>query len=367
MFQRFDPSSTGPDITPWSEWEYFLNFNDTSRLKKVFPPLLAYYQWYAENRTWQDGTYFSTGWGCGMDNQPRLPQGVNREWAHGHLSWIDISLQEVFAGKILLKMANELHYSKEAKQLKKQIDQLTSVINSSMWDNQQAFYFDKNRSGKMTGVKSIAAYWALLAKTTPAKHLDAFVAHLENPKEFNRKHRVPTLSADYPDFDPNGGYWRGSVWAPTNYMVLRGLTANGYDSLAFQIAKNHVDNVVAVFQKQGTFFENYAPDKIQGNDRKNFVGWTGLAPISVLLEYLLGIRGDVPKNQLILDINLKDEYQIKNYPFGNKGILNIKVNKRKSITQKPRITLISNTTFTAILKWNGKQQEFKIKKGKNRI
>ncbi|WP_414632104.1 hypothetical protein, partial [Acetomicrobium sp. UBA5826] len=32
---------------------------------------------------------------------------------------------------------------------------------------------------------------------------------------------VPSLSADDLQYNPNGDYWRGSVWPPTNYMILR--------------------------------------------------------------------------------------------------------------------------------------------------
>ena len=31
-FSRHDPSATGPEVLPWSEWEYFLNFGDRERL-----------------------------------------------------------------------------------------------------------------------------------------------------------------------------------------------------------------------------------------------------------------------------------------------------------------------------------------------
>jgi len=74
-FLRHNPSATGPDVMAWCEWEYFLNFGDRDRLEKVFPPLMAYHRWMAENHTWPDGTYFSTGWGCGMDNMPRQIHG----------------------------------------------------------------------------------------------------------------------------------------------------------------------------------------------------------------------------------------------------------------------------------------------------
>jgi hypothetical protein len=43
-------------------------------------------------------------------------------------------------------------------------------------------------------------------------------------------------------------------------MVLRGLTEVGRDALAHDIARNHLDNVVTVFEKTGTVHENYAPE-----------------------------------------------------------------------------------------------------------
>ena len=68
IFPRHDPSSTGPEVLAWCEWDYFLNFGDKERLSRVYPCLVAYHQWMQEHFTWRDGTYFSSGYGCGMDN-----------------------------------------------------------------------------------------------------------------------------------------------------------------------------------------------------------------------------------------------------------------------------------------------------------
>ena len=103
-FEKYDITSTGPNIMPWAEWEYFVNVRDTIRLKRVFPPLLAYYQWYRMHKSWPDGSYYSNGWGSGIDNQPRIPQGkqYDNRFSHGFMSWIDITLQQIFVGKILI-------------------------------------------------------------------------------------------------------------------------------------------------------------------------------------------------------------------------------------------------------------------------
>ena len=55
QFARDDPASTGPNILPWSEWEYFNSTGDLERLGKVFDPLCAYHRWLQLNRSWPDG------------------------------------------------------------------------------------------------------------------------------------------------------------------------------------------------------------------------------------------------------------------------------------------------------------------------
>lgn len=360
FFERFDVSSTGPNLFPWTEWEYFLNFNDKERLTKVFSPLLAYYQWFNTYRSWPDGTYFSSGWGCGMDNQPRLPAGFSPEWSHGKMSWIDISLQQVLAAKLLVNMAEILGRDAEVIRLRKEIESLTALINKDMWNPQTSFYYDRFEDGSLSEVKSIASYWALIAGVVPPEKVKSFVAHLENPGEFARQHRVATLSADHPDFNPDGGYWRGSIWAPTNYMVLRGLTKYGLDSLACEIAMNHLQQVAQVYSSTGTLFENYAPDKVQGNDRKDFVGWTGIVPISVLFEYVFGLRPDVPAHKLIIDVRLLDEYAVTNYPYGQKGKLDIKVGKRQKLTDVPKIQIVSDMDLEIHMKWQSGSKIVKV-------
>ena len=110
QWSRDDPSSTGPNIMPWSEWEYYLLTDDKERLARVFDPLCAYHRWLQLNRSWPDGSYWANGLSCGMDNQPRVEPGYN--WLHSHsfMSWIDICSQQYLSANILIQMAKELGY-----------------------------------------------------------------------------------------------------------------------------------------------------------------------------------------------------------------------------------------------------------------
>ena len=215
-FLRHDPSSTGPNILARSEWEYYCQTGDADRLEKIFDPLLAYHMWLKEHRTWRDGTYRSTGRGCGMDNQPRLEKEYNVSFSHGHMVWVDICIRQVLSGKILIRMVDIIGRADDEhlRILKDEVKNLTSVINEKLWCENDAFYYDLWKNGALNKVKSIGAYRALLADIIPKERLKRLIAHLDDPTEFNRPCRVPTLSADHPLYSEKGKYWRGSVWLP---------------------------------------------------------------------------------------------------------------------------------------------------------
>ena len=355
VFERFDAASTGPNILPWVEWEYYLVFGDRERLKRVFPVLVAYHRWLRAHRTWPDGSYWLSGFASGMDNQPRQPEGYHTHFSHGHMSWIDACAQQVLSAKMLIKVSEVIERWQETADLRKEVETLSSYINEKMWDENTGYYYDRWADGSLSGVKTVGAYWTLLAGVVPKERVYRFVMHLENEQEFKRPHRVPSLSFDHPKYNSFGDYWVGSVWAPTNYMLFKGLQKYGYSQLAYDIALNHVENVAEVFKKTGTLWENYAPERIeQGNAAKpDFVGWSGLPPIAVLFEYVFGLRADVHKSKLLWDIRLLDEHGIDNYPFGNKGNLKLWCGKRLSGGERPEVTAESDFPLDIELRWDG--------------
>jgi len=361
-FERYDPVSTGPNVIPWSEWEYFQNFGDIDRLHRIFPVLCSYYQWLKLNRTWPDGSYWSSGWGTGMDNQPRVESKYNMIYSHGHMVWLDACLQQIFAAKILLQMGLVLERWQEIEEIEDEIEFLTEFANKNLWDSRTNYYYDRYAGGNLSDVKSIGAYWALISGIVPDDSIDAFVKNLENPGDFNRPHRIPSLSHSDPAYRKNGRYWQGGVWTPTNYMVLRGLDKAGKTDLAHDIALNHLGNVVEIFQKTGTLWEYYAPESAEPGfmARPDFVGWGGIPPVAVLFENIFGLKANVPDNILVWDIKLPDEHGVEKYPFGKEGILTLKCHKRDSLKEKPVIEIHSNVPLKLVVNWNGESENIDI-------
>src|SRR4029079_12605401 len=221
---------------------------------------------------------------------------------------------------------------------------------------------DRFDDGSSNHVKSIGAYWALLAGAVPPARLGPFLAHLADPRAFKRPHRVPTLSADHPAYDPRGGYWKGGVWAPTTYMVLRGLTEVGAHALAHEIGRHHLDNVVAVFEKTGTIHENYAPESATPGtpSKPDFVGWTGLPPIAVLLEYVFGLRPDAAARRLLWDVRLTDAHGVKRYPLGADVSIDLACAARRAPTDPPRIEAHASAPVALEIRWAGGSRVLKI-------
>lgn len=356
-FTKHDVSSTGPNILGWSEWEYYLNFSDKKRLERVFYPLAAYHRWLKKHRTWRDGTYFSSGWGCGMDNLPRLEPQYHRCFEHGHMVWLDACMQMLLSCKVLINMATELGLNEFIVEFEEERRRLESVINDTLWDEKDGFYYDRYRDGRLNGVRHAGAFWALIAKCATPERAERMIERLVDENEFNTPFPIPALTKSHPDFQADGGYWRGGVWSPTNYMILKGLDNYGKSSLAHSIAKKHLDAVVEVFERENTLFENYAPEKFDGKYRegnpakRDFVGWAGLSPIAVLFEYVFGIKPFASENKIVWNVELLERHGIERYPFGTDSELSLICEARTTKDDEPTIIAKSNLPVTLEIIW----------------
>ncbi len=368
-FHRYDPVSTGPNIIPWSELEYYNQFGDSERINMIFPALAAYSRWLRLNRTWRDGSYWSSGWGTGMDNQPRVPKGYSMIYSHGHMVWLDACLQQLMVDKILLKFGFILERWQEIEDIEDEISVLENYIREKLWDDESGFLYDRFADGSLSDLKSIGAYWALLADVLDKDQLNKLVAHLSDTNTFKRKYPVPSLSADHEKYQEDGRYWQGGIWAPANYMLIKGLQKNNYNDLAFDIAKRHHGQILEVYKDTGTFWEYYAPESAKPGlmARPDFVGWTGLVPIAVLIESIFGIQPDFINKTIHWQVNLTEEHGINKYPYGEDGSILFKCAQRDSLTSKPVIEVTSNVAFKLKVSWSGGNKEVEIQKGTTKI
>ncbi len=345
LFQPLDPRSTGPNILAWAEWDYYQHSRDQSRLRAVFPVLIAYHRWWLDWRTHPDGGYWTSGWGSGMDNQMRVP---NSEYHHRHFTWVDAMMQQSLSCQALLDIAREIGRDEFNAELSSEFERIKLYVNDKLWDEKQGFYYDHSSKGRLSKTKSIGAFWGLLSEVVPPDRAERLITHLSDENSFNRFHPIPTQAYDSEGYNPYGGYWLGGVWSPTNYMVLRGLTQRGHHALAHRIAMQHVEQVARIYLETGSLYENYSPEYSQPGipAHKDFVGWTGLSAITIPIEYLVGIRTNQDDLSLTWDIRLTERHGVIRYPHDTSNTVDLLCKARTYTDQSPEITIRTQQSIT---------------------
>jgi len=309
------PISFAPPLLAWAELEVHRTGLYPERLRRVYDPLRRHHEFCCNHYRRDDGLFFSDPYGCGMDNLPRWPgttpdpegglrlepehinasrefadwlcQDVRFSW-NQQCGWIDTSAQMAFNAHNLAEIATLLGKHDDARAWRQQHDEIAANINRLCWSEEEGFYFD------VTAEKQIrrfhcGAWWMLLAEAVPQERLDRFLTHLCDPAKFGRPIPVPSLAADEPEFQANGGYWLGPVWAPVVYMVLKGLQANNRTGLARELAQRYYNGIYRLFEQTGTIWENVSPEQGEtppGQSQPDFCGWSALGPITIYREFI---------------------------------------------------------------------------------
>lgn len=350
--------SINPPLFSWAEWEHYNITGDAARFTKLIKSdkdgsektllnrLIDYYYWIKINRRRPDGSYWTSGGGSGLDNTPNTG-----------MFWVCLTSQQAQNAYYIAKIAEVTGDTSIKTTFTREHQQIKEHLNNQLWDKRDNFYHNLEDGRIVLDVKSAVAFWTMLARVADKEQAQALVAHLKNPKEFWRPHLVPSLSADDAKYDPTGRYWKGGVWAPTNYMIAAGLREYGYDDVARQIAMNHIENMHKVYLKTGTIHEAYSPEYEQpatGKDgkkavRTDFVGWSGLGPIAMLIEDVIGIRVNAPKDSIVWNLALTEEHGIRSLRFGD-NILSLIAAARTDEKQPAQITVKTSSEFDLIVR-----------------
>jgi glycogen debranching enzyme len=246
-----------------------------------------------------------------------------------------------------------------------------------MWNEEDGLYYDLDDEGKQIKWKTIASFWPMVAGVSNKQQSEKLLDNLKDSKSFWRTIPFPSLGADQQFYKPDGQYWLGSVWAPTNVMVIKGLDkfSKGYENsykfgeFAILATEVYLDAIYKVYERTGTIWENYSPESYSRGvwSRPDFVGWSGCGPIQLLIENILGFVSNGSENKLGWNINRIDKHGIENLRFGNVTATLI-CERRNEINAECKIIVTSNKPFElTVIKNFTKEKVFQIKEGKNNL
>ena len=367
-----------PPLFAWVEWEYYLFSGDSSRFERIYPVLSEYYRWLKKNRTRESGLYWFEDTGSsGMDNSPRSAF-PSASLNGSDVCWVDLISQQALSAFYLAKIFSFLKIDSEWEYFIKEYEGLCKLINRHHWSERQRFYYDvfdginHSQKHKFLNTRTAAAFWPVLCGASSDSQINGLTEHLLNPDEFWTPHPVPTLSRDDSNYDPKGNYWCGGVWAPINYMVAAGLKRSNRFAIAKELTAKHLSCMVEV-KRNITFdsiWECYSPEypepatKNEKGEivRNNFVGWSGLGPIAMLIENILGFSFNAPDNTISWMIDSSCVHGLQNFYFNGK-LISLLCEKANPSGQR-KIIIETNGAFILSLN-SSKQCDTTIQPGKH--
>ena len=273
------PVSINPPLLAFAELELYSQSKDRERLRHAYPYLKRFFDFLVRTYRRDDGLFFSDALGSGMDNIPRYPDGwqddhagvplhnlypevfaysgLSAEWNRQGRS-VDFSAQMALFADNLGTIAGLIGQTADAPAYAQAHAEIGRAVNLHCWNEVDGFYYDLGYGAQIRR-KHIGMFWVMLAGIVPPPRLRRMLGHLTDPAQFWRKIPVATWPADQAGFSPAGSYWMGSVWAPTNYMVIRGLERCGQRSLATRLARRYYWSVAQVFKSTGNLLGELRP------------------------------------------------------------------------------------------------------------
>jgi neutral trehalase len=297
VLTKENPEGVGPPLFAWAEYNMYHKMGNKKRIKEVIPILEKYYHWLESTFKQDNGLYSVPLSATMMVNSPRK----------GTRYPVDFNVQQAINALYMSELGDILNDKEISFRYKRHYFSLKTRINNQMWNEDEGLYFDLDKNEEQVTVKTIASFWPLLAEIPNEARFDKMVAHLKNPDTFGIENPFPTLAADEKEFSDKGLGFRGSVYPPFTFMVIKGLEKYGAYELARECAIRHLyymlDTLHPEGRDKGTVWEAYAPRKdgpAQWPGKKDyprplFVPYTALSSISLMIENVLGLFVSLPR------------------------------------------------------------------------
>jgi len=257
-----------PPVFAWAAWRIYEMRQDRQFLADVYPGLQRQYDyWWQHNLV--DEAFFTGGF-LGMDNLPRSPGQPQADAT----AWMALFARD------MARIASELRDTSSAERYWLDRGRIQEGINSWLWDEETAFYYDINANGRPLLHKSYTGLIPLIAGVVPPERIPAVLGALRDEEQFLSPAGIRSMSAQSALYLPGGAgtgvnsNWRGPVWAPINYMLIDAL--DDIDpAFARDLRGRFVIAVERDWQQTGGLHEFFDGDTGEGLGA-DAQGWTAL-------------------------------------------------------------------------------------------
>ena len=371
-----------PPLMAWAEWEHYLVSGDFSRFERVLPHLEGIYSFIENNRRRRSCSlyWFEDTGSSGMDNSP-VSGYQSPDLDGSDTCFIDLASQQALSAMHIALICKKLGLTEKQKFYESEHKRICDLINGIHWSERAKWYFNFFARGwegervKFINSKTAASFWTLLCGAATGERLRHMVDHMFNEDEFYTKVPFASLSKDDPNYDPAGAYWLGGVWPPTNLAAIKGLAATGYWEMARDASIKFLDAMCRVDKDPsfGGIWESYAPESYRPGtteyntlSRESFVGWGGIAPITLFIESIIGLEFNASSNTVTFHLNSRERCGVENMIFnGNK--ISVTCAEYKPFKGQTKIVAHAEKplTLTVVTKYLWYPVTLEVKEGEN--
>lgn len=286
-----------PAVGSLCVWKLYLQHRDRWFLEECFPRLLRWNRWRFANRDRNGDGLLEPGCGIyettydhirkygfipadaedgqakpewlvshpvgpmfetGLDNSPMWDRAVYNQQEHClELSYVGLNGLMVMDCHLLAKIGREIGADEAIiTELTERADALTQKIHQELWCEEEGCYLNRHWSGEFDPAMAPTHFYAWMTENVEPARTEKMLAHLLNEEEFWGNLVIPMISKKDPSFTDQH-YWRGRIWAPTNYLTSEALLADGQYGTARELAKKGYDMFLKCWKEKGFVGENY--------------------------------------------------------------------------------------------------------------
>jgi glycogen debranching enzyme len=276
-----------PQVGSLCAWKLYQQFGDRWFLEECFTPLLEWNRWRFRERDLngdgllviastpgkrdrndptQDPRMFAQ-YESGLDNSP-MWDAARYDPVTGCIQLSYLGLNAEMAGdcEMLARIAGVLGRGAERAELLERRERLSRLINERLWDEQRGTYLNRHWTGELDPVFAPMHLFPLTAGiASPQRAARLIDEHLCNEKELWGAWVIPTVSRAEPSFKDQD-YWRGRIWAPTNFLVGEGIFRYGRFDVWHEVVARGLGLLLKAWREKGVVGENY--DAVTGEAGK---------------------------------------------------------------------------------------------------
>ncbi len=295
-------SQTQPPLVATAALKVFKQDPDIVFLRSLYGALRQHFTYLANERTFTDESlvYIINPDESGEDNSPRFDNSLGLPPQHSpaehldkrlgllhqfavcdysasscmssHFGVADVAFNVLYAEDLvaMAEIAHLIGYPEESKEYVQraaevQVDVLTNLRQGDIF-----FSYDRVKSTPIA-VLTWNIFMPLYGGFVTQAEAEVLVReYLFNPKYFWTDYGVVTTAKTEVAFDPENGFWRGSIWHAPHWFIYHGLKRYGYLVEAELIKQKSLKLI-----EQSGFREYYHPETGAGLGAKNFT-WGGL-------------------------------------------------------------------------------------------